>query len=186
MLLTTNSTITESVIGATDEAARRVAETRIVRRRARNAWKAFKSGAVSCFSFVGPVGLVYAPKLLGDALGLTRTVPHPSHDNIDADVALGPSLAPRSHAGREVGLTEEQRVAMAEGLLRGMSLTEGFARIVMLVGHGSTTVNNPHAAGLDCGACGGHTGEANARVAAAVLADEAVRAALSERGIIIP
>ncbi|MCB1548293.1 MAG: DUF2309 family protein, partial [Hyphomicrobiaceae bacterium] len=46
--------------------------------------------------------------------------------------------------------------------------------------------NNPHAAGLDCGACGGHTGEANARVAAAVLNDVQVRAGLAARGIEIP
>ena len=186
VLLTTAATVAESVMGATDDAARQVAETRLLRRRAKNAWKAFKGGAIACFSFVGPVGLAFAPKLLADSLGLSRTVPHPSHDNVDAGVALGPSLAPRTAAGRTVGLTHEQRVAMGEGLLRGMSLTSGFARLVLVVGHGSTTVNNPHAAGLDCGACGGHTGEANARVAAMVLNEPAVRASLVERGIVIP
>lgn len=186
VLLTTAATVAESVTGATDEAARQVAETRLLRRRAKNAWKAFKGGAIACFSFVGPVGLAFAPKLLADSLALSRTVPHPANDNVDAGVALGPSLAPRTAAGRTVGLTHEQRVAMGEGLLRGMSLTSGFARLVLLVGHGSTTVNNPHAAGLDCGACGGHTGEANARVAAMVLNEPAVRASLVERGIVIP
>jgi uncharacterized protein YbcC (UPF0753/DUF2309 family) len=39
---------------------------------------------------------------------------------------------------------------------------------------------------LDCGACGGNTGEANARVAAAILNDPSVRAQLRMKGICIP
>jgi hypothetical protein len=47
-------------------------------------------------------------------------------------------------------------------------------------------VNNPHASSLDCGACGGNTGEANARVASAILNDAGVREGLAARGIVIP
>jgi uncharacterized protein YbcC (UPF0753/DUF2309 family) len=75
---------------------------------------------------------------------------------------------------------------MAEAVLKAMSLTGPFARLVLLAGHGSSTVNNPHASGLDCGACGGHTGEANARVATAILNDARVREGLRTRGIDIP
>ncbi|MCA9320362.1 MAG: DUF2309 family protein, partial [Planctomycetes bacterium] len=79
-----------------------------------------------------------------------------------------------------------ERADLAEAALRGMSLTRDFARIVLMVGHGSTSTNNLHASGLDCGACGGHAGDANARLAATLLNDPAVRGDLSARGIEIP
>ncbi|MFO0761519.1 MAG: putative inorganic carbon transporter subunit DabA [Byssovorax sp.] len=186
VLLAPRGVVVESVVGSSDDEAARAAEARVIVRRARNAWKSFKTSAVACFGFVGPVGLAYLPKLIGDALGWTRTVPHPSRDGVDGRALLGPDISPRPHHGRKVGLGEDDKVAMAEGLLRGMSLTSGFARVVALIGHGSTTVNNPHAAGLDCGACGGHTGEANARIAAMVLNDASVRRALSGRGLHLP
>jgi uncharacterized protein YbcC (UPF0753/DUF2309 family) len=115
-------------------------------------------------------------------------VPDPSRDGLDGDVVLrvGPRIAPGMLGGRATGFATERRIAMAEAVLRGMSLTKGFARLVLLAGHGSTTVNNPHASGLDCGACGGHTGEANARVAAAILNDADVRSGLVARGIAVP
>jgi hypothetical protein len=115
-------------------------------------------------------------------------VPNPAKFGLDQRTfeQLGPSLESHETGDRITGMTPAQRLDAAEGGLKAMSLTDNFARIVMLAGHGSTTLNNPHATGLDCGACGGHTGEANARVAALILNDPAVRAGLKERGITIP
>ena len=186
VLLSPCGVVTESVVGATSDGSARAAQARRLGRRARNAWKSFKTSAIACFGFVGPVGLLYLPKLISDALGWTRTVPHPSRDCVDAQTLLGPDLSLDTRHGRRVGLNQDERLAMAEGLLRGMSLGAGFARLVMLVGHGSTTVNNPHAASFDCGACGGHTGEANARIAAMVLNEPAVRRGLADKGIDLP
>jgi uncharacterized protein YbcC (UPF0753/DUF2309 family) len=67
-----------------------------------------------------------------------------------------------------------------------MHLVRDFASVVLLCGHGSRSANNPYASSLDCGACGGHSGELNARVAADLLNSADVRAGLAERGIRIP
>ncbi len=157
------------------------------------AWKAFKLSASSCFSFVEATGLSYGAKLLTDSFGWTRPVPDPNKQGLDTAVLerLGPSLdtVPDAqdcpdHTGR--GIPQDDRVGHAERILRAMAMTDHFARLVLLAGHGSTTVNNPHATGLDCGACAGQTGEASARVVAALMNDPAVRHGLDERGIRIP
>ncbi len=80
----------------------------------------------------------------------------------------------------------EERVFLADAALRIMGLTRDFAPLVVFCGHGGGTVNNAFASAIDCGACGGNRGLINARVAAAVLNEVEVRAALAERGIAIP
>lgn len=75
---------------------------------------------------------------------------------------------------------------MAEAVLRAMSLTSGFARWVVFVGHGAQLVNNPHASALQCGACGGYAGDVNARLLAILLNDLQVRAGLRSCGIDVP
>jgi len=188
VLLTPKFVVRETVAGADDDETTEILGLRLLRRRAATAWKSFKSSAVSSFVFVETAGLAFAAKLLSDATGATRTVSDPSTDGLDPKVVsrLAPAVEPGTLGGRQTGLTKEQQIATAESVLRGMSLTADFARLVMLAGHGSTTVNNPHASGYDCGACGGNPGDANARVAAAVLNDSDVRLALRERGIDIP
>jgi uncharacterized protein len=157
------------------------------------AWKGFKLSAASCFSFVESAGLMYGPKLLTDSFGWSRPVPEPHSQGIDKPLAerIGPTLDAvaqgqcGAHHG-ESGIPVGDRLDHAERILRAMSMTDSFGRLVLLAGHGSTTVNNPHATGLDCGACAGQTGEASARVVAALMNDPAVRRGLGERGIAIP
>ena len=188
VLLKPAFTVCESVTDATEEENAEILGLRLLRRRVAKVWKAFKLSAVTSFVYVEAAGLFYASKILSDSLALTRTVKDPNTDGLDSRTIrrLGPEVQPRIVGGRHTGFDPEQRVAMAEAVLRGMSMTTRFSRLVMLVGHGSTTVNNPHASSLDCGACGGNTGEANARVAAAILNDPDVRTGLRTRGIVIP
>ena len=137
--------------------------------RATRAWGRFKLAAVSSFAFVEATGPLYVGKLLRDALALAHSpAPHDPAPYFDPPR----DLAVRTHA--------------AESVLRAMSLTQNFARLVILAGHGAQVVNNPHASALRCGACGGYSGEVNARLLAALLNDRDVRRALIPRGIVIP
>ncbi len=188
VLLKPSVVVCESVGGADHEQQTDILKVRLVRRRAGKAWKAFKQSAVSSFTYVETMGLAFAGKIAGDSVGWTRPVPDPNREGLDAAVAdrLGPRLEEDIVDGRATGFASELRVDMAEAVLRAMSMTRNFARLILLTGHGSLSVNNPHASALDCGACGGHTGEANARVAAAILNDPSVRTGLAARGIVIP
>jgi uncharacterized protein YbcC (UPF0753/DUF2309 family) len=98
-----------------------------------------------------------------------------------------PRTAPIVAAGTEhrSGLSLEERTLFAEAIVTTIGMSE-FAPVVVLCGHGSDTVNNPHASSLDCGACGGAPGGASARIAVAILNDPDVRAGLVERAIEIP
>ena len=88
--------------------------------------------------------------------------------------------------GLQVGFTVEEMAQRVEALLRSIGLINDFAPIVYVVGHGSTSVNNTHYAGYDCGACSGRPGSVNARVVSFMANHPQVRAILSERGIVIP
>lgn len=134
--------------------------------RARRAWGRFRMASVSAFAFVEAAGPLYAGKLLKDTLtGAKPVVQEP------APVADLPRAA---------------QVDAAAAILGAMSLTKGFARLVLIAGHGAGVTNAPHASALQCGACGGHAGDVNARLLVGLLNDAAVRAGLVAKGIEIP
>ena len=85
-----------------------------------------------------------------------------------------------------IGFTLAEMTDMAERALRDIGLTTNFAPLVILLGHGSSCINNPHESAYHCGACAGNAGGPNARALAAMLNDLRVRRVLASRGIEIP
>ncbi|ESS71480.1 hypothetical protein UPF0753 [Methyloglobulus morosus KoM1] len=88
--------------------------------------------------------------------------------------------------GYLLGFSYSEMADKVGGLLTNIGLTKRFAPLVVIVAHGSSSVNNPHFAAYDCGACSGKPGAPNARAFAWMANNEEVRKILYSRGIEIP
>lgn len=88
--------------------------------------------------------------------------------------------------GLQVGFTISEMTDRVENLLRSIGLIDDFASLIYMIGHGSSSVNNPHYSAYDCGACSGRPGSVNARVISFMGNHPEVRKALTVRGIRIP
>ena len=147
----------------------------------RQRWAEFRAAPASAFSFVESMGLLYGAKLLRDSLPSSTAPARWEDAGLPQHVAS--TLRPCLPQARK---DPAAAAAMAKGILGAMGLVSDFAPLVLLAGHGSQSANNPHAAGLDCGACGGQTGEVNARVLADMLNEPEVRKHLTGLGVHIP
>ncbi|OKH88126.1 hypothetical protein LF95_15780 [Thalassospira sp. TSL5-1] len=131
----------------------------------------FKTAALTSFAYVDAIGPAYLWKLAKQTLGFGS-----------GKKTSAKSLKPAF----KTSLDENSKCDIAEKVLRAMSFTKNFARIVLLAGHGANVTNNPHKSALHCGACGGHAGDVNARLLAGLLNEQGVRDGLEQRGISIP
>ena len=151
--------------------------TRRQRMNFRARWKELFEAPPAMFTLVESLGLMESWTLIRNTF-LPGRHGHPVNDLVKTETLT------LVRDGRQVNEQEQGR--LCAGILKTMGLTGDFAPTVLLVGHGSRTTNNPHAAGLDCGACGGQTGEVNVRVLAQMLNDAQVREVLRSFGISIP
>ncbi len=88
--------------------------------------------------------------------------------------------------GRWSGYTHQEMAQIVRGQLETMGLSGRLADLVLVVGHGSSSLNNPHESAHDCGACAGGRGGPNARAFAQMANDTEVRALVAQTGLAIP
>jgi hypothetical protein len=68
-------------------------------------------------------------------------------------------------------------------VLEDIGICDRLSSLVLVIGHGSISLNNPHESAHDCGACGGGRGGPNARAFAQMANDPRVRQLLASEGL---
>lgn len=146
------------------------------------------------------VARVLAPRLTSRIRELVARVVKPSQatllliERITPEASIDATASGAAHyreakldqeAMLNQGFTLEEMANMVERLLGDLGLHR-FARLVLILGHGSSSLNNPHESAYNCGACGGGRGGPNARAFAMMANDYRVRKILQTRGLEIP
>lgn len=130
-------------------------------------------------SFVPLVGRALFP-LLSHRVG-RRASPRPA-----TRLAVERSSSTSHEDSLFPGYTVPEMVDIVATVLRTIGLDRKLSPLVVIVGHGSSSLNNPHEAAHDCGATGGGRGGPNARALAVMANHPKVRAGLRDLGIHLP
>lgn len=122
------------------------------------------------------------PRLLPqDRAGMSRPA-----TQLDLTATPDQAEQPATPESPRLGFTDDEQAERVGNFLSSMGLVKNFAPLVVIMGHGSDSQNNPHLAAYDCGACAGRHSGPNARLFAAMINRPVVRALLGLRGIHVP
>ncbi len=80
----------------------------------------------------------------------------------------------------QLPFSPEQSASLLARTFKDIGTHNNFAPLIVVLGHGAISVNNPFAAAYNCGACGGREGGPNARLLARLANDKEVRAHLQK------
>ena len=149
-------------------------------------WGPLVTAAAGALAAVPLLTTVFAPWVSGQLrrLALDKLLPAPK-------THLHGAREPEAGEARQSsmlldGFTLAEKAERVATLLENIGMTSRFAPLVAIIGHDSSSVNNPHFAAYSCGACGGRSGGPNARLFAQMANRPEVRERLRARGIQIP
>lgn len=87
--------------------------------------------------------------------------------------------------GEAEGYTKSEMANIVETIVKMCGNQSSMTDIVVILGHGSSSSNNPFRQAYGCGACGGNAGVPNTRAFVKMANDPEVRDELKKRGLII-
>lgn len=182
VLLSPQHDVAEGAVSGKHDEAHRVTVIDQRESGANNLLAAAKLGQASAFATAEATGPLSGLAMLARTLTPRLAERARARQAARRQEAFEPKLACRS--GKD-SFSLADKIGYAAALFRLTGMKPDTARLVVLAGHGGSAVNNPYAAALDCGACGGHAGGSNARVLAAMLNDLQVRDGLAAQGLAI-
>ncbi len=203
VLLTPNNAVTETPRSGEELALEKYSSGTRWHQLGHHLFHDLKHHPIGSMMVIDVLGLFFSIGLVGKTLlqktfhGITSSIDRWFTYRVPTQISVATPSDPHNPKIGEVnaegipeelaqGFSLEERTTFIENGLRAMGLTQNYARLVCLCGHGSETDNNPYYGALDCGACGGAPGDANARVFAAMANDADVRRILIKNGLPIP
>ncbi len=143
--------------------------------------KRMKNMLPSAFGYVEGSGVYYGLSLLARTLVPGHLYSLKQKNTSSPESYCHPtinSVHPQTDHNLQIPLDEKVAIVKSAFDLTGW---KQFAPLVLFVGHGSHTANNPFGSSLDCGACAASPGRHNARMLAKLANMPEVRKALLER-----
>lgn len=85
-----------------------------------------------------------------------------------------------------VGYSKLEMAKIVEGVLKMCGFSGSMSKLMVMIGHGASSTNNPFKQAYGCGACGGNAGIPNSKAFAKMANDPAVREELRKLNFVIP
>lgn len=137
--------------------------------------KRMKNMLPSAFGYVEGSGLFYGVSLISKTIFPGYDYRWNKRKATDYEKVYEPQIdkcSEKNHIHLEIPLAEKVAIVKGAFDLTGWRI---FAPLVLFVGHGSHSANNPFASSLDCGACAASPGRHNARMLAKIANEKEVK-----------
>ncbi|MEZ6134451.1 MAG: DUF2309 domain-containing protein [Pirellulaceae bacterium] len=178
----------EPVFSATDVSEKRMQRRRIVGRmthqvhsRSRTLLGGVVTGLLGSLATFPLVARILAPRLTAQLRSVFGAFVRPPATELHVErVTETPGPEPDA-----LGYSVPEMASIVVRILQDIGLVGNLAPIVLFMGHGSSSMNNPHESAYNCGACSGGRGGPNARAFAFMANDRRVRELVAQAGIAI-